>query len=522
LARGSSIRRRSRAGTWLAAATALVLAGGAHAQPDAGPAADDIDRGRSRHAEARALLDRWLETQNAGDFAGYRALYHEDFVGVRRSGPKAVSLDRRGWLEDRGRMFRKKMSVAADNLRIFAKDATARIVFTQRWSSGSYTDVGPKHLVVRRDPDGFRILREELFSSAPGGSKAAVDVAAFRRFAFVVDGEVVVTTRPDEAWAAAGPIKVDSAPPPNLLIRLRRAVDTRKLPPEVAALAGARVSVFNGRGLRCQATLGPFSLRGRVLTDEVDAPEAWGMSKIMLVAKLEGDRRACAGATWARAADLSAPVVSPATSAAGELRKRALAAFSALPESQAIQQRFARWYAREQAEIAAENPGTTAKAGAPRPAPMWFRHPGPPLSVRVMAPVAGGDGPKLVSVSASVAAGDCGDGVRASLWGLWQVDGPPSGARTVSGTAPTSKDASRLPRLVLRNQPDEAMFLNPSASVDVDGDGQLEILFDGFADDAQGNATGQPQTLENGIIRALGGQYVDIDGPELPIFICPC
>ena len=77
-------------------------------------------------------------------------------------------------------------------------------------------------------------------------------------------------------------------------------------------------------------------------------------------------------------------------------------------------------------------------------------------------------------------------------------------------------------RLVLRNQPDPAMFLQPNAAVDLDGDGQPELLFDAFSDGSAGNATGQPQRLENGVVRVLGGQYVDVEGVELPVYICPC
>ena len=64
--------------------------------------------------------------------------------------------------------------------------------------------------------------------------------------------------------------------------------------------------------------------------------------------------------------------------------------------------------------------------------------------------------------------------------------------------------------------------MRPTAAVDVDGDGHVELLFDGFSDFASANIFGQPQFLEHGIVRALGDSYVNVEGPEVPILICPC
>src|SRR5450631_1157133 len=142
-------------------------------------------------SDARALLVDWLDAQNTGNFAAYRSLYASTFTGVRRSGPRTASFDRAGWMADRERMFRKPMTVSAEKVRVIADAASARVIFVQRWASGGYSDVGAKELVLRRGAGGFRIAREELFGSATG-KPGEVDVEAFRRFAFVVDGEVVV------------------------------------------------------------------------------------------------------------------------------------------------------------------------------------------------------------------------------------------------------------------------------------------------------------------------------------------
>jgi hypothetical protein len=115
--------------------------------------------------DARALLDRWLTAQNQGNFEDYEKLYAPTFAGVRTSGTRRVTLDRDGWLADRRRMFQKKMSVTATDVRITTSKTSVSIEFTQAWSSGRYADTGPKAMVLVRGPNGLRIGREELLSS---------------------------------------------------------------------------------------------------------------------------------------------------------------------------------------------------------------------------------------------------------------------------------------------------------------------------------------------------------------------
>ena len=447
------------------------------------------------HEEARALLDRWLEAQNQGRFDDYQRLYGEEFSGVRRSGNRTARFDRAGWLHDRQRMFEKPMKVEADNIHIFASGRSARVVFTQRWSSGRYADAGPKQLVLHRGPGGFHIAREELFASdtrKPG----TIDLEAFRRFAFVVDDEVVVTTQPDEAWAVGPPIfekqKEDSD-----LDRTRREIDASKLPAGVAALVGTPVRLLDARGQRCEAKLGKLLLRGREFMgagepdDSGQTPSGiagsavWEGSAHYLVARVIGDRKACAGATWARSAALPVPAIAAAETPSDDLKARALAALEALPESAAIQREFARWYAGEHPK-------------SRHPPPLWFRRAQQKLAIRIFRPASG---PALLSVSAMLGDGDCADGVFDALWALWEVD---------------DKDPAH-PRLVPRNQPDTAFTLQPTAAIDVDGDGTPELLFDSSSDYATVNAAGQPDFVEHGIARALDGSYVQIEGPETPL-----
>ncbi len=382
------------------------------------------------------------------------------------------------------------MTVSAEKVRVIADAASARVIFVQHWASGGYSDVGSKELVLRRGPAGFRIAREELFDSATGKS-GEVDLEAFRQFAFVVDGEVVVSLNPDDAWRSGPPVR-EKQGADRFLLRMRRSVDVAKLPPALARLTGMPIRLLNAAGERCQAKLGAFLLRSRAISDGYDTDddsEAWQMGAHLLVAKVDGDRRACAGATWARAAELPVPVVTPAEAASKEVRKVALTAFGALPQSASIQKEFDVWYRREHPD-------------ASKP-PRWFAREKRGAGVRVLQ--SGPKGPTLVSVSESIDEGGCEDGVFGAVWALWELQG----------------DAAH-PQLLLRNAPDERMALAPSATVDVDGDGRVELLFDDSRDYNATNATGQPDFIERGIVRLLDRLYLDVTGPTTPILICPC
>jgi ketosteroid isomerase-like protein len=112
-------------------------------------------------ADARALIARWVEAQNQGDFAAYQSLYARTFTGVRRSGGRTVNLDREGWMRDRKRMFGKPMKVTVGDLQLSPAGAT----FTQTFESGRYQDSGKKQLAFAREEGGLRIAREEMLES---------------------------------------------------------------------------------------------------------------------------------------------------------------------------------------------------------------------------------------------------------------------------------------------------------------------------------------------------------------------
>lgn len=124
-----------------------------------------------RESDARVFLDDWLAAQNTGSYSKYAAMYSANFVGIRRSGTSTRKFDHDAWLEDRKRMFRKKMIVTANNPEIAISDATASIKFEQIWESGTYKDIGVKLLQLVRENDKLIIIREEmLFSKVQPGN----------------------------------------------------------------------------------------------------------------------------------------------------------------------------------------------------------------------------------------------------------------------------------------------------------------------------------------------------------------
>lgn len=115
--------------------------------------------------QVTTLLERWIAAQNTGDLETYKSLYASTFEGVRRSGKKATTFDRAGWLADRAKMFQKPMKVSAADAKTTIAGGKATVRFTQTWSSGAYIDTGTKEIVVVLDGGEARIAREEMLDS---------------------------------------------------------------------------------------------------------------------------------------------------------------------------------------------------------------------------------------------------------------------------------------------------------------------------------------------------------------------
>ena len=109
-------------------------------------------------------------------------MYADSFFGVKRAGTRVRQFSLKGWLADRGKMFRRPFSVKISNLAIGGSPDRAIANFTQEWQSAKFRDEGPDQLVFERRGSGWAIRREKLFSSTllHASSLPHLDDAQFR------------------------------------------------------------------------------------------------------------------------------------------------------------------------------------------------------------------------------------------------------------------------------------------------------------------------------------------------------
>jgi hypothetical protein len=436
--------------------------------------------------DARAAFDFWLQCQNRRNFKAYEALYsnRKPFEAFRLlPGPRFSSYDRAAWLREQRRLISHKVRIRAEGVTAAVMNNGTLYTFTERSTWGTREHAESKDVFFLKTPAGFRITRETV-GPAPTPTPPSID-DPHNHFSFVVDGEVVLSRNPDDAWALGPPsLEETSLEDDQYLLRTKRAVDVAKLPTAIAHLKGTFLRLVDARGTRCNVMVDGFLLRGRVLTNDssTDAQFLWDLSGHTLVATLQ-NASACNTATWAVPANSQNSVIFGSAPSTTEIRELALDAFRALPESRRIQRTFSRWYKSH-----------TPHQGA---APDWFQIQGQPRVETIdLSPVA----PPLVSVSAYLL-GDLDDDDRPSgtLWALWQLERV--------GTKIT---------LTLRNVPDGSLALNVSGAVLLPSDNSAALLFDGIP---YLNVLTLGGYIPNGVIRMNGDLYRDVEGPQIPFHV---
>jgi ketosteroid isomerase-like protein len=255
------------------------------------PAASVGVRGLARHEEAavRALVDRWLDAQNKGDFAAYRALYAPSFHGVRRSGGRTVVLDHAGWLRDRERMFKKAMKVSATDLRMTREGAFLQATFVQEFSSGTYADRGRKQIDIAMIAGAPAIAREELLESQrlppatkPGAVPVEIGSGAARDEIDCPPVKTVPFTgtfRGEPGWFVLGETSADA-----------QAIATRALKLEATGVEAHPIATSSFEGLKSglyAVVHGAFATRA----EAQGLVEALREQKIKAVAKESGPLR---------------------------------------------------------------------------------------------------------------------------------------------------------------------------------------------------------------------------------------
>ncbi len=411
----------------------------------------------SSHEKFQKLIDQWLKAQNERDFLTYESLYADRFTGIRRSGNRTVPLNREGWMKDRKRMFAHPMKVEAEDLQISDMGETVLIQFKQTWTSATYQDFGLKNIVLLQIPDGefkgdYRIVREELMSSEKE------DLGDGLSFLYVIPQGLVIDTTPSWEWAT-GPAQFVAYDD------VRKNVDFEKLPKHVQQMRGRTFNFYDANGKTCQSTVKDFFLMKHVihhfgsiqnweggyeeegkkrtpLPKQEVADAIWGIpdSKdesrsnegLFLMAKMD----ACKGSIWARDAAEKAPAIIPVQAANAQWKKLALDQLRMLPS-----------YRAQQKDFKSEDP--ESKGG-------WEEQTDSKLNVSMI------QSPLLknpwISVSVQEGAG-CG-GFSGEIWALWEVSGTPADAK-----------------FKLLNKPGESYYMLPLSVIDIEGDGNFEILF---------------------------------------------
>lgn len=136
----------------------VAVIGKTFAAPVGAPAASHADQ-----RKLRAVIEAWQHAQNQGRLHEYAQLYAAEFVGVERAGKPPVPLDRKRWLAERARRFKKAMHVEVSDLRLRAiPGGRVRAVFTQRFTQGESISEGAKLLEL--ELASGRIVREEMLT----------------------------------------------------------------------------------------------------------------------------------------------------------------------------------------------------------------------------------------------------------------------------------------------------------------------------------------------------------------------
>jgi hypothetical protein len=320
---------------------------------------------------------------------------------------------------------------------------------------------------------------------APGAEPPA-------QFLPVAGCQVVLATPVQDDWAtgASRARPGEYGGMPNAIVR---DLAEARLPGQLAAWRGARVKLFDLKGPLGEATIQDLAVLDRF--DEAAGDDrgdsGWVVVDSALVGQLKADEPgACARARWARPAAAPAPQIMPARPARGALRAAALRAFRALPDSRRLDAESRRWMRDH--------------GGPPRfdLAMPWY---GREVTINILPPSVQG-APTLVAGAARTR-GLCNE-PEGSLWALWEVVSP--------------KRPGDPPALVLRSRPQDGLYLVPAATVDVNGDGDPEILYQDLRDRTQSNAAGQPAIEDVGLLRRGARLYDHHDGLTVMSFVCPC
>jgi len=292
--------------------------------------------------DVRAFIERWQAAQNSHDFEAYARLYADRFMGLKRVGPYSKRFDRAGWLADRKPMFDAGARIEISGIELVASTGATRAIFTQRFSSGSFRDVGKKELFLAATPGGISITKEEMLDSTVSDPPStASNVLAYQR-----DG--VVVQRGFDKQKLKGPPRLVEAGATDP-VELAYAVAPESLSEATRAWRGRELTAFAADGSSCTGKVARFEVRVQAVP-HFGMREAWrGEAPAQIASAVENMAqdhehfvvgvldRACKG-SWGIPAPAGA--FTPARPAEGALREAGISAFKALPAYAELQRRF--------------------------------------------------------------------------------------------------------------------------------------------------------------------------------------
>ncbi len=345
-----------------AGAGRAASAGPAEARPTNAQAAAGSGAGRGQanpvppldEARARQVIDAWQKAQNDQDFAAYQKLYAERMVGIKRVGDRKFEYVRKGWLDDRGRMFKKPMRVGVESLSVVATPQSAVATFVQTFEQGTFKDSGQKQIVMSVQGPDLVIAREEMVESRVDRGVAAP--GEILHFVLHEGEKTYVLVSNEDVDSIGSPASAGATTPAHIVVA---RPDESKLDPASLSWNGATVSLHTADGDPCVAKVKDLVVLAGVTPHFSDeqywrgaegnapldaaqvAAEVWklaGEYGRYLVGEVENVPDACADALWATRG--TAPVVRWTISQDQTARAAVIAAFRKLDDYREAQKEF--------------------------------------------------------------------------------------------------------------------------------------------------------------------------------------
>ncbi len=332
-----------------AAGSAAADAGAAGAGAAGSPASPKLAALDSE--EVDALLARWVAAQNAGDFAAYEAVYAARMEGIKRVGPRTWRFDRKGWLADRARMFKRPMKVEVSSISASSSGPTATATLEQSFTQGKFSDAGTKQLIIVKEGGGLRIAREEMLRSEVAGQVGQPGQGGVFLVGNLLGGRYIYLDLGGAAsvdWASGPPEGGEDGDP----LLASRIAD--KVPPAFAAWRGRELAAYAADGTRCKAVVDELRLVAGG-TPHFSVTHEWNEEKLppasraeavfalgepLLVGGLDVEGSCAPVVVIEAAAGAAAPVFYPPHEPDPAELARALKAFRGLVEYQALQREW--------------------------------------------------------------------------------------------------------------------------------------------------------------------------------------